>query len=302
MEFTPKTDAAVRQNLTREEWLEERKNHLGASDCAKILTGQAMEVYAAKVLDCVDDDNDWMSFGRDVEGAIAKAYAHKTGRTEEDLGATTFVYHPDIPWLAATLDRVTIIPPYGFSPLELKHVGTWDNADEWRDDPPTKYQVQLQIQMACYGAQCGSLAGMFPGYKLVWTDLLRDNDFFDAAYPILQEFWGHVQRKEPPDPNSYKDLDAVKRIWKRDDGSTVTLGNDTLALADEWEQAKKRRKEAEKEVKTIEAKLRASVKDATYGALNDGSFLTLKTTKVKAYTKVMEASEYRALRRTKKRK
>jgi hypothetical protein len=42
--------------------------------------------------------------------------------------------------------------------------------------------------------------------------------------------------------------------------------------------------------------------DATWGALPDGTFLSLKTTKRRAYTREIEAGEYRTLRRTKAKK
>jgi predicted phage-related endonuclease len=294
--------------LSHEEWLAERRKHIGASDCAAILGFDPrrgpLAVYEEKVLGRETPDNDWLRFGRKVEGAIADMYAVKTGREVEDMGATHFEFHPlvDFP-LACTLDR-TVMHGSLFGPLELKNIGDFSSAKAYEEDPHLHHQIQLQIQIACLDSTWGSLAALFPGYNLVWKDLERNDDFLETVYPELENFWRHVVDKVPPPVESHRDLEVVKRLYPADSGETVALDIHEMGLVNDWQARKKEAKEKETRAKELEAHLRAAMGDATWGALPDGTFLSLKTTKCKGYTSVVDSLpyEYRTLRRTKTKK
>ena len=291
-------------------WLEARRHHIGASEVAAVLGVDPwrgpLAVYEAKINGSSQSDADYLAFGRDVEGAIANLYAHRTGRPVRDLGASEIQYHPEYPWIGATLDRVTEgtpsepAPGDGPGPLELKHVSKFQSPEDWKADPPLNYQIQLQIQMSCTGAQWGCLAGMFPGYQLAWVDVKRNDSFLAAAYPILAEFWERVQRKDPPPPDGTTGTgDAIKRLWPRESPEkTITIEDDRiLSLVTEWDGLKGAEREAQKRIKELDAIIRATMQDAEIA--NCGAFkLSLKTVKKKAFS--VEASEYRQLRKVKK--
>jgi len=295
--------------MTREEWLEKRKEFLTASDCAAVLGANPwhgpLGVYASKVLDDRTPDNSAMRWGRRLENVIGEAYEEETGRPVHNPGDTVLTVHPDIPWLAATLDRTTEStsdtpgPADGPGVLELKSVGgRYTTPSEWSEEPPLHYQVQVQIQAECRNTKWGSLAGLFPGYKLAWTDLLRDRDFFTAAYPVLDNFWhNNVLAKNPPEDKG--SLDVIKRVWPRETGKTITLDHAALALAEKWNKLKGDKKNLDGKIKEIEGELRLILKDAAIGILPDGTKLTLKTTSVKGYTKTVEPYKFRTLRRAK---
>ena len=110
---------------TRDEWLALRRQYLTASDVAAVLGVDPwrgpIDVYADKIGKGVDEDRPLFKWGRDVEGAIALWYERESGRSIEDLGATEIQVHSTIPWLAATLDRVTWRDE-DRGPLEIKAV------------------------------------------------------------------------------------------------------------------------------------------------------------------------------------
>jgi predicted phage-related endonuclease len=268
-----------------------------------------LAVYESKVHGHSQEDNDWMRFGRDVEGAIANMYAAKTKRDVEDLGGTWFQPHSSVSFLSSTLDRITFKGvPGDFekhmsepgAPLELKNIGDFSSAKAYEEDPHIHHQIQLQIQMACLGSPWGSLAALFPGYNLVWKDIERNNEFLDEVYPALEDFWRCVVDKTPPPVESHRDLEVVKRLYPAASGETVVLDNEMIELAGMWENSKSQSKEIERWQKETEAKLRAAIGDATWGALPDGTFLSLKTTKRKGY--VVDDTEFRVLRRMKVKK
>lgn len=299
----------------RTEWLQQRSKIIGASDVAAILGENPFRTNIDVWMDKTgrgqfDFDNDHLKFGRDVECAIAGLYETRTKRPVRDLGATVVQVHPDVPWLGATLDRLTIIEnEVGATcevPLELKHVGgMFVRKAEWEDDPPSMYQIQVQIQCQCYRDDdgikppFGSLAGMFPGYQLGWIEIERSDSFFDTIYPTLDEFWNHYVKKDicPPLLQHDKSLDSVRRLYPMSNGETVVLDNAALRLADERAKLTTMIGEYEKEKKQIEAELRAIIGSATWGSLPDGTFLSLKEVNKKEYT--VKAQQYRMLKRTK---
>lgn len=289
------------EEMTRSEWLAERRNYLGASDVSAVLGASpyntALGVYEAKITGYSQGDNDQLMFGRKVEAAVAGLYGAKTGRVVEDIGATVITVHPDIPWLGATLDRVIIREDGERGALECKHVGDPRlRKDDWQEEPPLQNIIQNQIQMACADLKFGTLAGMFPGVQLAHCDRDRDDNFLNAAYPKLEEFWKCVQDRTPPAPDSHRDLKVVKRLWSKADGETVSLDADKILIVDAWEKAKATKSGAEKDAKSLEATIRAVIGDAEFGSLPDGRMLSLKVTKRKAYTREVAAGEYRTLR------
>lgn len=294
----------------RAQWLARRRELVTASDAAAILGADprrgALQVYLEKTTDQeLVEETRWMRFGRKVEGAIADWYEHDTNRATLDLGALEIQRHPDLPWLGATLDRETAgsikhpapggVHDASVGPLEAKAVAGF-KASEWREDPPLQYIVQLQIQMACTKASWGTLAALIGGVSLVWRDQLRDEAFLAAALPVLEEFRARVLRRDPPPSDGLEGThEAVKRAWPLADGATIAIEPDVLSMVDEWERHKAAAKLVEREVRAAEDDLRVRMGDATFGALTDGSFLTLKTTKRAGYS--VEPCEFRTLRR-----
>jgi putative phage-type endonuclease len=296
--------------LTRDEWLEQRRNHLGASEVPAVLGKDPrrgpLAVYHAKVNGYTIEDNKVLKYGREMEAPIANMFKDESGRPVIDPGATKFVYHPDIPWLAATLDRETAgsdeypAPADGPGALEIKNIDIPGlKPEEW--NPKTEkvfpFVIQNQIQIACTGWEWGCVAGKFPYYRLAWFDQLRNDNFLEAVYPVLKEFWDRVQNQDPPPPDELPDtINIVKSMYPTESGSTIKLELEHMNLADEWERAKATANDATKEKKKCEAKLRAALKENTFGTLPDGTVLSLKTTKRNGY--FVEPTEYRTLRRS----
>lgn len=245
-------------------------------------------------------DLDHLAFGRDVENAIGNLYGRRTGRPVEFVPDFEVTIHPDIPWLGATLDRRTVIDGKEGA-LELKHVGGHGvNLEEWKEDPPAMYQVQLQIQLACAQLEIGALAGMLPGYQLADKDFDYSPEFFDVIFERIDEFWNYnVKKKIPPKLIEHKKgLESVKRVYHDEDGETVVLPSECLILANELVDIKEEIKHLNGLKEGKETALREALGHATFGALNDGTYLSLKTTRRKGYS--VGPKEFRVLRRTRK--
>jgi predicted phage-related endonuclease len=180
--------------IDRIQHLKDRKSSIGASDVSSVLRIPGaprgpLDVYLDKITPEISDfDNKAMKVGRIVEAGIANLYEIETGRPVDDLGSTVIQRHPDYPWIASTLDRVTAEEDSDPRvPLELKHVARYDcTPEDWEVEPLFCYQAQVNIQMFCTMAQWGSLAGMFMGYKLAYKDMEINHNFIDFALPKLE--------------------------------------------------------------------------------------------------------------------
>lgn len=283
--------------MDRQQWLDNRKNYLGASEVAAVLGKDqfktAASVWVAKVHgEPTDADTDAMAFGRDVETAIANMYTRRTGVLLEGLDNTDVVYHPDYPWIGATLDRWTGNSPR--IPYEIKNVGSYNWYDRYQAWEEINYVIQVQVQCACTGADHGFLIGMFPGYQLAVARIEYSQSFWDAAIPRLVEFWESVQRREPPEPTVPGDLEAFKRVLVPREHKKVELADDLSAVFDRFDAVKKELRVLSDEKQVLEAKIRVAMGDAELGSLPDGRSVKVSIVNRAGYT--VEPKSYSQLR------
>ncbi len=299
----------------REQWLAQRRDYVTASDVAAILGEDprrgALAVYASKVGNFEVEETLPMRRGRRFEAAIGDEYEDQTGRPVVGVPEHELCLHPTIPWLAATLDRKLLATeeapdPFGVvdvgpqavsrarAPLQIKMA--LGSASEWKDEPPLGYAIQVTIEMACAGSTWGALCGMVGPGPLKTFDLPRNDRFLDVALPKLEEFWLRVKRRDPPEADGLPGTsEAIRKLWADEDGSTIALDREALDMVVALDGAKDRRTAEDRTADELANKLRARLGSASFGALPDESFLTLRKIKVKGYS--VEPNEYRALRR-----
>lgn len=309
--MTTEAKAPAIVHTPREQWLAERREILGASEVAAVLGADSMRgafsVWAEKVSDLQSEDRPEMRWGRRAEGLTADIYAEETGRRVTAPPPYEIQRHPDLKFLGCTLDRLTgasdahpapvvVRPRDGKVPLECKNAGP-HKAAEWREEPPTPYVVQVQMQMACTGTEWGTLAALV-GWppSPVWVDLLRDDRFLAAAYPALEAFWLKVQRREAPRADGLPGTsEALRRLFPSDNGETIDLDGQAQQWMELLERARDEQSGAEDAAEELANLLKARMGSASFGRLPEGSYVTLKTTKRAGYT--VESTTYRQLRR-----
>jgi predicted phage-related endonuclease len=198
-----------------------------------------------------------------------------------------------MPWLGATLDLLTVLAGQKI-PLEIKlAIGS---ATDWREEAPLAHQCQAQVQAQCFGSDVVALAGLVGPGPLATFDLERDDAFFAALVPELELFRWHVQTKKPPAADGKPATSwAVRRRWAVEDGQTIQLDQETLALVARWEEAKARERGANAAAETFENEIRARLGGASFGSLPDGSHMKLALVKREGYE--VKPTSYRVLRR-----
>lgn len=281
----------------RQQWLAARRELITASDAAAIIGADERRgpfaVWADKTGEIETIESLPMRRGRRLEALIIEEYGEQTGRAVTPWPRFKLLRHPTIAFIAATLDATTIAEA-GEIPLEAK--SALGSPAAWGDEPPLAYQCQAQLQGQCFGSPLMAIAGLVGPGPLKTYDLDRDDAFFEALVPALERFMWHVRNRVPPEADGKAGTtDAIKRLWSRQSGETVALDAEALRLTEAWEQAKVREAADAETAVGLENQLRRRLQNASFGALSDGSFLTLKTQHRAGYE--VRPATYRVLRR-----
>jgi putative phage-type endonuclease len=176
---------------TRQEWLQLRQNGIGASDIGAVMGlnryTSANQVYIQKIQSHVGEDkpNRYMQIGNDLEPVIVKKYEAHTG-CEIEIYKECLFYHPETPFLFASLDGV-IVKPDGcrgiFEAKTSKSVTVMNKPYKW-------YYAQVQQQMYVMDMDWAHLVTHY--YMINKTKIIhipRDNTFIADLIEKGRAFW-----------------------------------------------------------------------------------------------------------------
>lgn len=252
---------------TREQWLEHRRQGIGASDVPVILGVSRFKspytLWAEKSgLIPLPDETIPMRVGHALEPLISELYEEKTGRKVYDPGACTIFRHPVLKFFFCTPDRIEIETS---SPVELKTAGEF-RAKDWKDDdPPLDHVCQLQTQIAILGSDGGSLAGLVGNREFHWFDVPRHDRLVEHIVHKVDEFWNRILEGDaPPIDGTASTAHTLKVMHPKDSGEErllLELEADAIAYGELGEKIKAF--EAERD--TAKNRIIAAIGDASYG-------------------------------------
>jgi predicted phage-related endonuclease len=181
--------------------------------------------------------------------------------------------------------------------LEIKTTGI-QRGDDWEEEAPLGYQVQLQHYLAVTGRRWGSFAVLIGGQKFRWYDVERNDKFIASLEARCEWFWGLVQRQEaPPVDDSQSTAEALRSIYAGESGETVDLGAASVDWCQELEAAKAAIAEAEARKRGAENQIKAALGAASCGIVPGLGKFSFKAQRREAHQ--VAASEFRVLRFTK---
>lgn len=300
--MNPDVYEIIASSKDRDEWLDLRRQGLGASDIASVLGCgfiSPAELWAEKTgreepRDL--SDLEWIDWGLRLEPIIVAAYSEPryAGRPASPSG--TLLRSKAHPWALATLDATTLHPVHGMIPLEVKKWSAFA-ADAWADGPPEPYKIQVHAQMLVTGAPCASVACLIGGDRLVWCDVERDEATIARLIMEGRRFWDLVQRDEMPPPDGSPEWARVFRAVKPEAPSTCAkLGDDARELARRLEAAQEAEKAAKAEIAFIKNQLIQMLGSAPEGRFEDGTGFTFRKQTRAAYT--VAESTFHVLRKS----
>lgn len=295
------TASSAAPEVTREEWKAQRRLGLGGSDAAVVLGLSPYKsrytLWAEKTGLVPDDvaESEAMEWGVRLEPIVAAKYAAVTSRNILEL-PPGITHHPRIGCMFGTPDRlVNAGNDNGIGVLEVKTTNAF-KAEEWEEQPPLAYQVQLQHYLAVTGHKWGSFAVLIGGQKFKWCDVPRNDQFIKTLEADCQEFWKLVETKTPPPVDGSPSTSKVLRtIYPADSGEIIELPIEAEVWATERQGFLLKQKQYEKEIAEIDNKLRAAIGTASIGVLSGGlGSFSLKLVKRGGYE--VKPSEARHLR------
>lgn len=286
---------------TREEWLRLRAQGIGASDAAAAVglspyktpfqlwmekTGRAPEVAESEA----------MRWGHRLQRVVGEAFADETKRVVAPAGEFTIYEHPDSPILIATLD---FLQRKGFGHelgiLEAKTAG-YAKKEDWIDQAPLHYTVQVQYQMLVTGTALGSIAVLIGGQKFLWADIPPDPEFQARLRYQVEKFWReHVQADVAP-PVEAEDNEVLRYAYRQTRADLIPADGAFLDWDERRMAAIERIKAAERERDEAEAHLKAAIGEHTGIVLPNGVKYLWREEHRKEY--LVPASTRRTLRRS----
>ena len=294
------------KEMTREEWLKQRRIGIGGSDVSAIMGLNAykspLSVYLDKVGESpLEDTSSEAAFwGTQLEDVIARHYAETNGvkiRRNNHI-----LIHPEYPWMIANIDREAFSDIRGHYGVEVKTAGL-RNSYLWDDgNVPVPYVLQMQHYMAVTGWDVFVCPALIGGQQYIEREIPRDEAIIATLIEAEGEFWDKVQRRIPPAWDGSQEASRILQALypKAETGKQIVLPSTTLDVILAHQELDLQVKEAKGVVKDLETKkkayeqeIAAIMGDAETGII-DGIQVTYKTTERKSY--VVEATSYRTLR------
>lgn len=240
--------------LTAEQ-MEQRRHVVGASDVAAIC-GQnpyrsAIDVWNEKVYSVEPDrPSQAANLGSMLEGALRdlaadalKLPVHATNLYRELAGTR----------IGVNLDAWTEIEGRVI-PVELKTAGIltpWSSVvfewgDEWTDQVPMQYLIQVMTQMMTLDAPFGFVSALIGERGHVMYRIERNDEVCRYILEAVERFWACVESKTMPSESAPIAVDILARI-RRVPQATCRFDDEAARAVLDWQRANKARKEAEEE-------------------------------------------------------
>lgn len=262
----------------------DRQKYLGGSDVAGILGispwKTPLDVYLDKVQPRIVEDaskQKIFSRGKRMEPYVIDLLAEEEGLTI--IGRGNRYIDKVHGFLAAEIDAETSC---GLN-VEIKTVSPF-KAREWgevqTDAIPVHYTAQSMHGLMVTGRDVcvfGVLVGAddFRVYRVE-----RDDETISAIREKEVEFWGRIQRLEPPEAVAVSD---VLRLFEKDSGRAIEADNKALSALIKLKEMKAASKTLEKEIEAAESALKLYMQDSSVLTVSGSIVATWKQQEAKRF-------------------
>ena len=199
---TPTGTLLLPSTATREEWLAERRNGIGASEIPAIIGlspyATALHIWAEKTGRLANDGpmHESAKWGLLLEDTVARTWADDNGYTVRRIGLIAHVEHP---WRRASLDRLVMDGcDDGPCAVQIKTRSAYKAAD-YKDGIPDDVAAQVQWEMHVSGFTHTHVAVLIGGQTLVAHRLDADPQVQSYLIAEAERVWECVQADLPPE-------------------------------------------------------------------------------------------------------
>ncbi|MEC3666987.1 YqaJ viral recombinase family protein [Bacillus velezensis] len=298
-------------DMSREEWLMERRKGIGGSDASVILGlnkwRTAFELWLDKTgqVPVSESASEAAYFGSILEDIVAKEFEVRSGKKVRRK--KSMLKHPEHDFILANVDRMIVGEK---AILECKTTSEY-NLKEWENDEiPADYIVQVQHYLGVLGPEYKKayFAVLIGGNKFVWKEIERDDELIEMILTAEVEFWNAaVLGGVAPalDGSSAAEEYLKKRYAETESNKVIDLTAVNRERIKQYLQLKESIAELQLQAKELENQIKHEMKEAEYGFI--GNYQTswkpvvsnrIDTNKLKeqfpdVYEKVTKEVQYR---------
>ena len=268
MTFNAKVYADTR-NISREKWLELRRNGIGGSEASAIMGlnpySSPLHVYMDKIGKGKEEEpNEAMIQGTDLEAYVAERFTRDTGMKVRKVNR--ILQHPEYPWMLANIDREVVGLNAG---LECKTTSPFSKFkfDDGEINP--HYYWQSMHYMAVTGAERWFVAVLVLGKAFHVFEIKRDESAIQRLFEAEMAFWeNNVIPKVPPLPTGNEaDDEAIAAIYPvgNDDEEEAADVSDLENILNLRDLTMKRRDELDAEIKEYDQQIKLAMGTNQHG-------------------------------------
>ncbi|TWT04630.1 YqaJ viral recombinase family protein [Planomicrobium sp. CPCC 101079] len=249
------------QEMSRAEWLEQRRKGIGGSDVSAIAGlnkwKSPIGVYLDKTGQSPDEDNagEAAYWGNVMEYIVAQEFSLRTGMRVRKRNA--ILQHPEHSFMLANVDRLIVGKKEG---LECKTASEYLKGD-WEDEEvPAAYLLQCQHYMAVTGYKAWHIAVLIGGNKFIHKRIERDEELIQYLIGIEKDFWeNHVLAEVPPVfDGSDASSELLKALYPQaEPTSEINLPGDVEQMLEAMDQLAEDIKAFETQKKKYENRIKA---------------------------------------------
>lgn len=194
------------------EWLEFRRNCIGASEAPTIMLESPWrtprQLYRQKKEGTQIEKNARMQRGLDLEQEARELFEQQM----QVMVFPTVVQHDDYPWMIASLDGLCMD---GIFAVEIKCPGEEDHKIALQGEVPKKYYAQLQHQLAVTGLNVIYYFS-YDGVKGVYNLVYRDEEYIAKLIEAEKEFYHCMQNNIEPEASERDHIDVIADLEQQD--------------------------------------------------------------------------------------
>lgn len=206
------------KDMSREDWLAERRKSIGGSDAAVILGlnpyNSPYSLWAEKTGKVIPEDigdKEAVRLGNDLEQYVADRWMEATGKKVHR--ENSIIRNDEYPFAHANPDRIVVGEKSG---LECKTTSSWEIAQKLRNGEfPEYWYCQCVHYMMVTGAERWYLGALVFGVGFFDFTIERNEAEIQALANAERHFWAGVTSDTPPAPDGAEaTTDALKTIYK----------------------------------------------------------------------------------------
>jgi len=234
-----------------QDWHDNRLTGIGGSDAKKIMIGDWHDLWLEKTKRKEGDDLSNIlpvQMGSFTEAFNLYWFTKQTGLQVDTSWREQ--RHKEHKFMRAEIDG------WAGAPVECKHVNQ-NTSDERVIE---NYYPQMQHQMAIVDSSMLYLSVLFGNVRWAYFEIARDDDYIEKLIARETEFWGYVERDEPP---SNQEAEVVKISLDNMREVDMTGSNEWAFNAAAWLESQDAKKVFDIAVKDIKALIETDVKLAS---------------------------------------